>query len=101
MAVLETMKSHFFDVLGSTRSYWDFLFGYGLFLTIGLVTQAILFWQLGTMAKTRPAGTKRIVGLFFFSCVVMAIVSGRYFFVGPAVAQFLIAACLALAFATA
>ena len=46
VAVIETMKSHRFDFMGSMRSYWDFVFGYGLFVTIDLIVQTILFWQL-------------------------------------------------------
>ena len=94
------MKSHHFDVMGSMRSYWDFVFGYGLFITIGLIVQAVLFWQLSTLARTSPSSTKPIVGLFFLNCLGIAVVSWRYFFVGPAVAQLLIAVCLALAFVT-
>jgi len=30
VAVIEAMKSHSFDVMGSMRSYWDFFFGYAL-----------------------------------------------------------------------
>lgn len=101
IAVIQTMKSHFFDVFGSTRSYWDFLLGYRLYLTTGLLVQAVLFWQLSTLARTNPDRTKSVVGLFFFNCVVMAVLSWRYFFIGPALIQFLVAACLALAFTTA
>ena len=101
IAVLETMKSHHFDVMGSVRSYWDFLFGYGLFITIGLLVQAILFWQLAGLAKTNPAWTRPIVALFFLNCIGVAIVSWKYFFIGPTVAQLLIAGCLGAAFVTA
>lgn len=101
IALLEDMKSHHFDVMGSVRSYWDFLFGYGLFITIGLLVQAILFWQLAAFAKTNPAWTRPIVALFFFNCIGVAIVSWKYFFIGPVVAQLLIAACLGVAFVTA
>ena len=101
IAVLETMKSHHFDVMGSVRSYWDFLFGYGLLITIGLLVQAILFWQLAALAKTNPAWTRPIVALFFFNCIGVATVSWKYFFIVPAVAQLLIAACLGVAFVTA
>jgi hypothetical protein len=92
------MKLHIFNVFGSMRTYWDFLIGYGLFLTIALLVQAILFWQLATLAKASPRATKPILALFLFNCVGIAIVSWKYFFVGPAVTQLLIAVCLALAF---
>lgn len=53
IAVIETMKSHPFDVMGSVRSYWDFFFGYGLFVTIFLLGASVLFWQLGSFAKSK------------------------------------------------
>jgi hypothetical protein len=105
IGVVKTMKAHQFDVFGSMRSYWDFLFGYGLFLTIGLLVQAILFWQLAMFAKTsattNPTWIKPILALFFFNCLAMAMISWKYFFVGPAVAQLLIAVCLGLAYVAA
>jgi hypothetical protein len=66
IAVVETMKAHTFNVMGSMRSYWDFNMGYGLTVTISLFVQALLFWQLGTMAKTNAAWTRPILALFFF-----------------------------------
>ena len=101
ISVIETMRSHHFDFLGSMRSYWDFFFGYGLFVTIMLFIEAVLFWQLGTMAKANAAWTKPIVALFFLNYVAIAMVSWRYFFIAPVVNELLIAACLAVAFVKA
>jgi hypothetical protein len=75
--------------------------GYGLTLTISLFVQALLFWQLGTMAKTNAAWTKPILALFFFNYMAMTVVVSRYFFIGPAVTELIIAGCLAAAFLTA
>ena len=99
IAVVETIKSHHFDVMGSMRSYWDFFFGYGLFVTIVLLVNSVFFWQLATLSKTNPAWMRPILGLFCLNFLVMAIVSWKYFFIAPAVTELLIAACLALAFA--
>jgi len=101
VAVIETMKTHHFAVMGSMRSYWDFLFGYGLFVTVALLVEAILLWRLAAFAKTNPAWTRPIVGLFCFNFVGVAIVSWKYFFIAPAVGELLIAVCLAMAFVTA
>jgi hypothetical protein len=100
-AVVETMKSHTFNVMGSMRSYWDFNFGYGLITTINLFVQSVLFWQLGTMAKTNAPWTKQIIVLFFLSYVAMTVVAWKYFFIGPAVTEILIAGFLAAAYFTA
>ena len=99
VAVVETMKAYRLDVMGSMRSYWDFLFGYGLSVTITLLVQAILFWQLAALAKRNPACVRPIAALFFLNCIGIAIISWKYFFVGPAVSQLLIAACIGVAFA--
>jgi phosphoglycerol transferase MdoB-like AlkP superfamily enzyme len=101
IAVQETMKGHVFNVMGSMRSYWDFFFGYGLGVTITLLIQSLLFWQLATMCKTSAAWTRPIVVLFFFNFVAMSVVVWRYFFIAPAVTELLIAACLAAAYFTA
>jgi phosphoglycerol transferase MdoB-like AlkP superfamily enzyme len=101
LAVVETMKAHTFNVMGSMRSYWDFFFGYGLGLTITLLIQSLLFWQVATMSKTNAAWTRPIVLLFFFNFVVMSVVVWRYFFIAPAITELLIAACLAAAYFTA
>jgi phosphoglycerol transferase MdoB-like AlkP superfamily enzyme len=101
LAVVETMKAHTFNVMGSMRSYWDFFFGYGLGVTITLLIQSLLFWQLATMCKTNVAWTRPIVLLFFFNFVAMSAVVWRYLFIAPAITELLIAACLAAAYFTA
>src|SRR5258708_17528059 len=99
-SVIETMKSHRFDMMGSMRSYWDFFFGYGLVVTIALLVQAVLFWQLSTLAKTNPSSTRPIVLLFLLNYLALSIVSCNYLFIAPAVTELLIAACLGAALAT-
>jgi hypothetical protein len=101
IAVVETMKAHTFNVMGSMRSYWDFNMGYGISLTIGLFIQALLFWHLGTMSKANAAFIRPILVLFFFNYIAIAIVVWRYFFIGPAITELIIASCLAAALFTA
>ena len=98
MAVIDTMKAHSFNVMGSMRTYWDFFFGYGLILSILLIIEGVLFWQLATLAKTDATRIKPIVALFSLSFVGTAIIGWKYFFVAPAVMELLIAVCLATAF---
>jgi hypothetical protein len=53
--VLDAMKAHSFDVLGSKRTYWDLYFGSGLIISLYLLVQAVVLWQLGSLAKREPA----------------------------------------------
>jgi hypothetical protein len=100
-AVIEAMKTHRFDFAGSLRSYWDFYFGYGLEAAFVCLIEAVLFWQLATIAKTGPLLVRPIVALFFLANVGHAILAWKYFFITPIVPDIAIAVCLALAFAAA
>ena len=96
-AVIGAMKSHRFEVMGSMRSFWDFFFGYGLFISINFLIQAVLFWQLASFAKRGLKEIRPIIACFFFAYVGFAILAWKYFFVAPAVHEVLIAICLGLA----
>jgi hypothetical protein len=100
IAVIETMKSHTFNMMGSMRGYWDFFFGYGLSVTVSLLTQGILFWMLGSYVKSNPGAVRMVAGLFFFNYALMSVIAFRYFFAGPGVLELLMAACLGAAYFT-
>jgi hypothetical protein len=42
MSLLKAMKALQFDAMGSLRTYWDFYFGFGQFLTVNLLLIAVL-----------------------------------------------------------
>jgi hypothetical protein len=98
IAVLEAMKTDRFDDAGSTRTYWDFYFGFGLAITGYLALQAVALWQLAPLAKNAAMEVRPIVAVFFIAFVANAIVVWMYFFVIPLVFAVAIAICLALAF---
>jgi hypothetical protein len=100
IAVIETMKSHTFNVMGSMRTFWDFFFGYGLGVTVTLLIQGILFWMLGSLVKTSPAAVKPFVGLFAINFAVMSVIVSKYFFIAPGVTEVLITVSLAAAYFT-
>jgi hypothetical protein len=101
LAVIEVMKSHAFNFQGFTRSYWDLFFGYGLMAAFTCVVEAILFWQLASLALTTGARGTPIVALFIFANLVHAILCWNYFFLTPIVLDVAIAACLGLALTAA
>jgi hypothetical protein len=97
LAVVETMSAHRFDFMGSMRSYADFMLGYGLFVTIVLLANAVLFWQLAALARTRPDGLRPLVAVFGLCFAAMAAISWRFFFIAPVATELLIAGFLAAA----
>jgi hypothetical protein len=101
VAVVDAMKSDHFPVIGMSRSYWDFYFGFGLIISVMQLFQAVLLWQLATLAKTDAARLRPIIAVFCVSLVINAILGWMYFFPIPVVMAVLIAICLALAFVSA
>jgi hypothetical protein len=94
------MQSNHFDVLGNQRSYAEFYLGLGLAVTIALTVEAVVFWQLGSLAKQDAVRLRPILWAFLISFLVMAVNSQLYFFFGPVIAEILIAACLGMAIFT-
>jgi hypothetical protein len=98
---VDAMKMNQFLVMGNTRNFWDFYRGLGLGGTISMTAEALLFWQLASLAKTDPQRLCPIMATFLVAYAALAVNSYTYFFLGPVVAEILIVACLALAFVTA
>jgi hypothetical protein len=98
---VQAMKMNQFLLMEHTRSYWDFYRGLGLGATISLTAEAVLFWQLGSLAKTDARRLRPILATFLVAYAALAVNSYAYFFLGPVIAEIFIAACLGLAIATA
>lgn len=101
VAVVEAMRANRFDFAGATRSYWDFYVGYGLEAAAVCLVEAVLFWQLATVAATQPTLVRPTVALFVLATIGHALLTARYFFYLPIVFDLAIAACLAWAFTAA
>ena len=56
-AVFGAMQSFHFQIMGATRSHWDFYRGYELSITVVFGIIAILIWQLGTLSRSEPQQT--------------------------------------------
>ena len=87
--------------MGSTRTYWDFYFGFGVIISLYVLLQAVVLWQLGSLAKTDALRVRPIVASFFVAFIVNTVLAWKYFFAIPVVLSVAILVCLALAFITA
>ena len=87
------MKANQFVALGNTRTFWDFYRGMGLGLTIFLSMEAVVLWLLARLVGRYGRELRPVLGAFAIGYVVFAVDSYRYFFLGPVVAELLIAAC--------
>lgn len=100
-AAVAAMKANRFLLMGNLRSFWDFYFGFGLALTIFMTAESILMWQLASLAKTEARRLRPMMITFLVAYAVLATNSNMYFFIAPVITEILIAACFAVAIATA
>jgi hypothetical protein len=100
-AAVAAMKANEFMAMGVTRSYWDFHMGLGLAVSVFLTIEAVVFWQLSSMAKTDALALRPVLSTFLVGYLGVAVVSYRYFFAGPVITEILIALCLGLAMVAA
>ena len=95
------MKANQFDALGHLRTYWEFYRGLGLAVSILLTAEGIVFWLLGSLAKTDGSRLRPVLSIFALAYLAMAINSNTYFFTVPVIVEAIIALCLGAAMVTA
>lgn len=95
------MKANEFMAMGRMGSFWHFYRGMGLGVTIFLAAEGIVFWQLASLAKTDAHRLRPVMATFLLAYLVFAVNSYTYFFLGPVIAELLIAGCFAGAIVTA
>jgi hypothetical protein len=94
---LGLVQSTHFDVLGSSRTYWDFYVGFGLFVTVFLLLGAILAWQLGGLPAETLAMMRGIAWALPLCFAAITFLSWKYFFIIPVVFSIVITVCLVAA----
>jgi len=98
VAVLDLMRAQKFDFMGSLRSYGDFYMGFGLFVTVGFLLQAVLLWQLASLVKTDALKARPFMLSLLFAFVAAAALSWRFFFIAPLAMEIVIALMIAAAY---
>jgi hypothetical protein len=99
--VLRAMRSVSFHAAGVDRTYLDFYTGFGWTVSIFLLLQAVLLWQIAAMAKADPLRVRPLIVSFFLATVAAAVVAWTFIIPVPVIFSAIIAACLAVAFFTA
>lgn len=88
------MRSTHFQILGFSRTYWDFYVGFGLEISVFLLLAAVLAWQLGGLPKQTPAPLLLTACALAVCFAALTALSWKYFFTIPIVFSALITICL-------
>jgi len=93
-AVFNVMRAYRFNIVGVTRSHWDFYQGYGLSITVTFALLAVLMWQLSSLSRTAPEHARPLIFTVLICEIFMSLIGWLYFFAAPGVTSLLIAVCL-------
>jgi hypothetical protein len=96
-ALLSSMRSIHFDVLGFNRSYWDFFLAAGFSVGVLYLFAAIFAWQLGGLPVATLALMRGATWAFALSFAAITAVSWRYLFAIPIAFSLAITVCLTAA----
>ena len=89
-----SMKSVAFEFLGERSTYWNLYFGWGLLISVMLLTLAVTLWQLSALAQLAPRPLSVIAGIISASCLIGAYLSIRFFYLPPFLSYLAICALL-------
>jgi len=96
-ALLSSMRSIHFDVMGANRTYWDLFEAAGFSVGVFCLFAAILAWQLGGLPAATLALMRGTTWAFALCFAAITVVSWRYLFIIPIAFSIVITLCLTAA----
>lgn len=82
--VLRAMTSVRFDTMGANRSYLDFFTGFGWSISVAMVMQTVLLWQMASLARTNPASVRPMIAAIALATAASGVIAWRFIFPVPA-----------------
>ena len=99
--VLRAMTAFRFDAMGAHRSYLEFFMGFGWSISVAMLMQTVLLWQMASLARTDPAGVRPMIAVIALATVASGVIAWRFIFPVPALFSSVLAIALAAAFVVA
>jgi hypothetical protein len=81
--VLKTMSDVHFQVYGASRSYLDFFMGFGWSLSISMLVQAAILWQMSKLEEGDSKIIRPMIAVFIFATLGSMAISGVFLFMIP------------------
>lgn len=99
--VLDSMRTVPFQAMGVSRTYLDFYMGFGWSISVLMLLETILLWQMASLARTEAARLRPMIGAFALAAAATGVIAWLFIFPLPAAFSAVLCACLAVAFAVA
>jgi hypothetical protein len=82
--VLKAMETVRFDTMGVNRSYLDFFMGFGWSLSVAMLLQSVLLWQLASLARSNAAQVRPMIAAFALATLAGGAIAWIFIFPVPA-----------------
>ncbi len=82
--VLKTMKAVNFETMGANRTYFDFFMGFGWSISVAMLLQTVLLWQMASLARTDVAHVRPMIIVFALATLASGVIGWRFIFPVPA-----------------
>jgi hypothetical protein len=82
--VFKAMETVRFDTMGVNRSYLDFFLGFGWSLSVAMLLQSALLWQLASLARSNAAQVKPMIAVFALATLAGGAIAWLFIFPVPA-----------------
>jgi len=99
--VLRAMKGVRFETMGANRSYLDFFMGFGWSISVAMLMQTVLLWQMASLARTDPAHVRPMIAVFALATLATGVIAWRFIFPVPAIFSGVLLLALVAAYAVA
>jgi len=96
--VLRAMTTVRFDTMGANRSYLEFFLGFGWSLSVAMLLQTVLLWQLAALAQPDPSRVRPMIAVFALATLASGVIAWRLIFPVPALFSGVLAIVLAAAY---
>ena len=99
--VLSAMSTVRFETMGVNRTYLDFFMGFGWSLSVAMLLQSMLLWQMASLARADAAQLRPIIATFALAALATGVIAWRFIFPVPALFSGVLLIVLAAAFVVA
>ena len=99
--VLRAMTAVHFDTMGANRSYLDFFMGFGWSISVAMLMQTVLLWQMASLARTDAARVRPMIAVVALATLGSGVIAWRFIFPVPALFSLVLLAALVAAYVVA
>ena len=82
--VLRAMTAVRFDTMGANRTYLDFYIGFGWSITVAMLMQTVLLWQMASLARTNAASVRPMIAVIALATIASGVIAWLFIFPVPA-----------------